>query len=251
MKVADLKTLGDSLVSQGSSYTLSKVLDKFGSEVIQRWSKHRAEYFFQVFCSEVNAEAVSGEVDSNVDVLWDIIFEKESYSETLFDAYRSVCFAKSKNHGPKIIGLLTAKLINENRVANDIEETFFLLAEVLGDPAFISFYEVVSSLENEFNLSKKEVRLELDSNTFDSNWSSNEVVSLGAIDLKEHLGAWAFHFKNHGLIRDDTEEEIWPYSEDSERHIDEPGTLRKITSVVFISPECFEFLKLVKRVFPQ
>ena len=67
--------------------------------------------------------------------------EATQKTEVLYDAYRSVCFSKSKTMGPRILGLLTASIVLEKRTATDEEEPVFKAAEALSDPELLEFFK--------------------------------------------------------------------------------------------------------------
>ena len=72
-------------------------------------------------------------------------------------------------------------------------------------------------------------------------------VSVAPMDLANELGAWAPKLTRHGLISDDVKERQWDYPEDSERHIDEPGTAREITWWVYLTPASIRLARFFRR----
>lgn len=81
----------------------------------------------------------------------------------------------------------------------------------------------------------------------DSNWSLSQGVSTGPLDLDEWLGTWGRKLKSYGIIKDDVQERLFNYPEDSERHIDEPGTIREISWWISVPAEYFKLVNLVCR----
>src|SRR5258708_35858215 len=75
----------------------------------------------------------------DVDERLTAILEDEAKSEVLFEAYRRVCLSTSKRLGPRIVGLLTGRLVLEGRMADDTEERIFAAAESLSDAELIEF----------------------------------------------------------------------------------------------------------------
>jgi hypothetical protein len=67
--------------------------------------------------------------------------------------------------------------------------------------------------------------------------------------LGEALGFWAATLGNLGIIRTETLEEVWN-PEDSERHIDEAGTARKIIWKIILRPQDEEYAALIGKVRP-
>ncbi|MFM9709894.1 hypothetical protein, partial [Streptomyces galilaeus] len=78
----------------------------FGKSVIEKWTRYRAERFFEAFVETIGIELVDGVETPETDRQLAEILADDFKTETLYDAYRRVCFSKSKTIGPRIIGLL-------------------------------------------------------------------------------------------------------------------------------------------------
>jgi hypothetical protein len=87
---------------------VERVVGGFKTHVIERWTKHRASAYFEQLCMAVADKADVGESDE-LDELIDEILQSEASSQVLFDAYRSVCFTRSRDIGPRILALITAE----------------------------------------------------------------------------------------------------------------------------------------------
>ncbi len=235
-------------------HAAGKLLDRFGSifrtHVIDRWSRRRAEEFFAQFCKEVSHQR-DGATPYKLDEILTKIVEDEVCSEILFDAYRRVALSRSKALGPRIIALLTAELVAEGRVAADLEDTIFLAAENLTDDELKAFARFVREEQAKSAASadkgERGLRIKWCEEQLDSNWPRKDAVSTGPLDLDECLGRWAGKMKSYGIIRDDVQERQFDYQEDSERHIDEPGTVREINWWISVPAEYFRLVDLIIR----
>src|SRR5258708_1534741 len=101
-----------SLIVPGTAIgkALAKTLAKqFRGAVIERWTRYRAENFFEGFVESVGLEIHEGAENPDVDQKLSAMLGDDTKSEVLFDAYRRVCFSTSKKLGPRIIGLLTGQ----------------------------------------------------------------------------------------------------------------------------------------------
>lgn len=232
------------------------IQSKFRTHVIERWTKRRAEGFFEEFCREVEFE-LAGKKSDKLDELLNKILEDETCSEVLFDAYRRVSFTKSKNLGPRIIGILSAQLVLEKRTASEEEDNMLLAAENLMDDELLEFSRFVreqsmraedESKKDVYYNPKGDLQIEWGKEQFDSNWNRNTDVSLAPLDLNECLGRWAAKLKTFNIISDDVKENQWDYQEDSERHIDEPGTVREVSWWLYIPNPYLRFADLIERV---
>jgi hypothetical protein len=233
-------------------YAIGKVIDgalgTFKTQVVERWSRHRAENFFDAFCSKVAQDRGiqdAGELRSDLNK----VLADDVGSEILFDAYRRVTLTRSKTFGPRIIGVLTARLVGEGRTANPGEENVLASAESLTDDEFRGFQEFMKSdhiVKADGYNPKPTTALVVRwcDETFDSNWKNDHPVSVAPLDLSESLGPWAAKLKTHDLIGDDVRERQYEYSEDSERHVDQDGVGREISWWLHFNPSCFLLLDL-------
>jgi hypothetical protein len=137
--------IGTALTVSKVSGSVAKTIGKhFGKAVIERWSRHRAERFFEAFAEEAERETESTCRPSEADAMLTQILNDEGKSEVMFDAYRRVCLARSKRIGPRIIGLLTAELVLQGKMADATEEALFEVAETFSDRDFMEFRKVYS-----------------------------------------------------------------------------------------------------------
>jgi hypothetical protein len=231
----------------------SKVLDRLGStfrtHVIERWSRRRAEVFFDQFCAEVAQSKQVSKPDTIESALTKII-EDEVCSEVLFDAYRRVALTRSKELGPRIIALLTAELVMAKRIADEIEDSMFLAAENLTDDELLAFVGFVRKELAKLPSTEKPdhgLRIQWGKEQFDSNWRRESGVSTAPLDLDECLGRWATKLKSYGIISDDMREREFTYSADPEAHVDQDGYVREITWWIHVAPVYVKFVELIER----
>lgn len=217
----------------------------FKRQVIERWTRYRAQKFFESFCASI---LDVGATDAEANEKLNILFSNEAHSEILFEAYRSVCLTKSRDTGPRVIAFLAAELILSNTYANEDDEVIFLAAEELNDFEFDEFTRYVKNAKNnkggKFNPDGS-LTIIVDSNQTTSGWPSTE-TSVGPVNLK-YFGTWAPKLKKLGMLVDDVIERAWRYEADEERHIDEPGTAREIKWLLTIEKSAFKLLSLVDR----
>jgi hypothetical protein len=178
------------------------------------------------------------------------LVEDEVCAEVLFDAYRRVSLSKSKSLGPRIIGLLTAQLVVEARVASDVEDAIFDVAETLTDEELIAFAAFVreeranSATGGDNAADGLRIRWYLEQ--VDSNSPSDDYVSTGPLDLEDCLGRWAVKMKAYGIIKDDVHEREREYSPDAESHSLDSGTVREIAWWIYVPAEYFKLVELIE-----
>jgi len=231
----------DPVTSLAAGHAAGKLIDRvatsFRVNVIERWSKRRARHFFEQFCHEVEIELAGGRSDE-LESLLEKMLKDEHSTELLFDAYRRVSLSRSKTIGPRVIGILTAKLAIEQREPTGAEESMLDAAEQLYDDeliesaSFIGEYRRRAADEKQDDVTLCDrgiLRIKWNCEQLDSNWHREFDVSLGPLNLDESCGSWATKMESLGMIQTDLTEKKWNYQEDGERHIDQDGSVREIS----------------------
>ena len=204
--------LTTSAISKATEFLTSIITDKFRGLVIERWTRYRAEQFFQSFVTALGSEFKSGIQTDELDRRLTKILADDTKSEVLFDAYRRVCFSTSKTIGPRIIGLLTGELILEGRMANSVEENIFAAAEILSDGEFIEFMkgyqehrkkaEGITDSKAKHHMSGESVFVRWLEESSDGSSPSGSEFDIDSFPWEEALGRWAVKLKQSGLLED-------------------------------------------------
>lgn len=235
---------------------IDRFTESFRENVIERWSKHRARCFFQQLCNEVEMELAGGHSE-NLEPLLNNMLEDEHSTELLFDAYRRVSLSRSKTLGPRAIGIITAKLVIEQREPAGVEECMLSAAEQLYDDELIEFTQFIGDYRRRADDEKYDdvimcdngsLQIKWDCEQIDSNWHTEFSVSLKPLNLNECFGSWATKMELLGIIHTDIAEHKWNYKADPERHIDEDGSVREISWRIVISDTCFSLADIINRV---
>jgi hypothetical protein len=245
----------DSASSEIASYAVGKcddyLVESFRHHVIEPWSRRRAEQFFLAFVAGI-ADATMPTAD--IQATLTAILNDEAKTEVLFEAYRTVCLSKSKTVGPRAIGLLTAQIISEKRIATGFEERWFEVYESCTDFELADLSEFYG---DEFAKARgeKDEKYKIKFNHLVVEWARDDSNFKGDVDrsplnLHEVLGSWAAKLERLGMIRVEAEEKVWDYREDSERHIDEPGTARRITYRLYLDLPDEEYAALIRKAQP-
>jgi hypothetical protein len=232
----------------------TSVAKKFGGKVVERWTRYRADRFFEGFAETVGLEVSTGVQSEEVDQRLDAILSDETKSEVLFDAYRRVCFSKSKTIGPRIIGLLTGLLVIEGRMANHDEERVFEAAELLADGDFIEFMksyqkhrkkaEGISEQEVEHHMLGDSVVVRWLVDSSDSSSPSPHKFDIGPFPWEDAFGRWAFDLWQSGLMEARIQQTDRPLSSTTRGRAMTSMTV--ITMITFY-PGCALLLKLLLR----
>jgi len=239
-------------------YTKGKIYDglkkSFKNNVIDRWSRWRSEKFLKTFYQEI-FQLINLDNPQELNSYLDKIFQDEEMSEILFDAYRRVSLSRSKTIGPRIIAVVTAKLIYEKRCADTSEEILLTAAETLNDDEFVEFEYFVSTNKKHANSKNNEVYFDKSGNLkikyrqehFDSNFHPETEISISPINLTYEIGIWAIKMKNLGIIYDEVIEKKSKYQEDSERKVYQDGESCHIIWQITIDKDFFILAELAGR----
>ena len=116
-----------------------------------------------------------------------------------------------------------------------------MVAEALGDQDLTDMADYLSTH------ALKNYEVDLGSDTENSNyWGSSQTNRIGPMNLGNEVGNWCLKLANCGLVVQDIEKESENYQEDSERHIDEPGTLTTYTWKLVFQPEILELKNIIE-----
>ena len=234
---------------QAKLWTSSLINLKRG--VIQRWSTYRAKQYFQSFLKAVSDESANRGNPADLNELLEKCDRDSHITSVFFDAYRRVALSTSKDIGPRIIGMITARIVLDERHANEYEERMLMAAETLTDLEFKEFQSVAKNWERALSMSSEEVvlqhnifRIKVHAEQLDSSWPKQE-ANVSPINLAEEVGLWALKMKNIGILWDSTVERSWGYRADTEQHIDSDGTVREIIWYMEMPKEYLKLAELV------
>lgn len=247
------------LVSKPGTSIATSLAKSFTSNVIERWTRRRAERFFEEFQKRILDSKISGDNFTDQSKLMDDIIKSEKGSEVLFDAYRRVSLAKSKVIGPRIIGLMTAEICLENRAANLIEESMFAVAETMCDYELIC---VASTIDGWFKnahkeipkvkrsdlayTTKNELTYILEHTVSDITFGDTKEIDLNIGYLDDIFGLGFNKFKSLGFLIERVSQSSFSFDEDSERHIDYSGKAQIMIKTISFPLEYRRIITLIK-----
>lgn len=216
-----------------------------GKAIYERWTTYRRDQFYNAFLEALQIEKATGIRDIAVDEALSHLLADEKRSEAIYDAFRRVCFTKSRNHGPRIIGLLTGELVNNALTADDEQEMVFAAAERMGDGELTEFYDhfhYLLGLSADTTKLKRNVMLQgrgiihiYDERSHEAGTSRSDSL-LTPISPWTAYGSWAGQLQACGLLEVTLTQETQLIREDSERHIDYDQTwITQITTFTYHS----------------
>ena len=249
------------LMSNVPAVIVDKAVELFFSVVIRHGQDIRQKLFLERFLRDCGLEEGGSDESNRLDEIFRKLSSNPTGQQLLFEIYRKVCLSRSRELGPKAMGIFAARLTNEDRMANECEELVFDALEQLNDLELIgikNFYRAINwkgnrrfgHLPHTFvtkSMSGKEQRIkgELLVNTFDDEISIDlhessverkdeyqETVSQP--QLEEFLGRWATRLRSMGIVTEKCVEQQQTTFEDHDR---QDITLNRSFSVIV--PECF------------
>ena len=227
-----------------------------GKAIYERWTTHRRDQFYTTFLEALQIEQATGIRDATVDEALAYLLADETRSEVIYDAFRRVCFTKSRNYGPRIIGLLTGELVNNALTADDEQEMVFAAAERMGDGELTEFckhYQYLLEQASDTRKLKRDVMLGGKKIIHIYNDQSHEVGGrrtdslLTPISPWTAYGLWAGQLQACGLLEVTLTQNTELIREDSERHIDYDQTwVTQVTTFTY-DPGCRTLYDLYAR----
>ncbi len=157
----------------------------FKTNVIERWTRYRAEEFVKTFCDAVTKGCSEDEIKQKLDE----IVNDDVKSAALFDAYRRVSLSASSTIGPRIIALVTARIVGESRNATSEEDRLMAVAELLTDNEMAE----VKVWYDKYIVKLQQKR---DGNFYDP----GPLDDVGSTDLRSFWGSWAAKLEQLGFI---------------------------------------------------
>lgn len=231
-----------------ASYLGEKCIDhligqSFAS-VLNKASKKRATEFFTQFTESVEAlNKGDDEQEQTISRLLSRLDNSPDDAELLFSAYRQVVFSRSHTLGPRFIAYTTANILCELRAATPDEQCALFAAEQLSDKELVDLatYVLPKFINNRNNI--------FEILSLSTNLASNKYHDApGSIDIQDHLGIWAVRAESYGLLRQYSINSSHDYQEDSERHIDEPGTIATTKYYVEIHPSALQLAEGIRKI---
>jgi hypothetical protein len=236
---------------------MDAAVDKLAAAVIRPCAERRAHAYFHKLAEALGAEAGEEASTGAIGAALDRVMERDSARETVYEFYRQSVLSRSKEVGPRLLALLAARLVREDRQPTAAELQVAEIAEACTDDDLAQFVAYFATITGGTSPKHAErVRkvpagylVRLDQETSDSNWPS--AMRAGPLNLASELGAWAAKFERAGAVEQHIETNSEEYKEDSERHIDMPGVLHRIEWSAFFGDACHELADLIPLATPR
>jgi hypothetical protein len=224
---------------------LTQAKQKIG-EMMKVLCDWKNDLFLLAFISEYKIELESKEINVQADEQLLKILSSDTMKAVFFERMRNVFLSKSRVISPIAIGFISAKVFAEERDPSAEEEHLFEALESLSDEDLRAFQtEYKSSMEKIKPADEKRgyprkisdgiLIYEVDEE-FDSGWRRDKTINTGVINLETFYGSWARKLQSCGFIQTETQLQKFDYQADSERHVDEDGSVeRHITTVVILN----------------
>ena len=222
--------------------------------VIARWSRYRADRFLEALMEAVRFEMGHGVSEEEPNDVLNRMMAKEANTEAVFEAYRRVCLSRSRDIGPRMVGMMTATLLLEERRPTAVEDSIFDVAENFSDSELLDVVDVVRGWQKSERDGYKDIASVGGTiqHTIESTWiddRSSKGID-GSSQLISILGPWGEKLRSYGLVREVVHERRKHYREDSERHIDQDMSGRLVSrTIVFVAgyADLIDFIERAER----
>lgn len=113
--------------------------DQLKDKILNQIFSYRTNIYFESLWNELQTEKTTGKETEQVNLLLDKIVKSKNGPDMIFETYRKVAFGASKNIGPRMIGILLAPILKEERISTEDEDLIFSVAEELTDTELLGF----------------------------------------------------------------------------------------------------------------
>lgn len=230
-------SIGGLVAGKALDLAVDHALDGAIGVAIAKASKYRSQRFIEAL---INAVRLELDHDVSEDELNELLAKlaNKTNSEAVFDSCRRACLSRSKEIGPRVIALLTAVLLSEERGPNDEEKMILDVAERLNDGELEEVVATIRQWEQELldqspKMQQRYGELHMKVDQVDLDDRHQGVVETGS-RLIAVLGALGERLRSCGLVDEYMEQSRIHWRADSERYIDEDGSAtRTIWIIVF------------------
>ncbi len=219
---------------------------------IERWSAHRAQLFFKALEAAFAEEQAEGiDLPQTVAAI-ETALAGELTSAMLFDCYRRVCFSRSKDLGPIIIGLLAGKLAAAGRTASPDEEEVFGAAEEMTDRELLGVVGFVDHCLSELAAQTTDysgtvtqgVTVQTEQRLPSGRLFGSKPASVGPVNLATQYGLWAKKAEALGMLGQDVVQQARP----PKGEFPKPGAAaQSVQHTITFRPSVFALATLVRR----
>ncbi|MBB5356856.1 hypothetical protein HDE76_000038 [Rhodanobacter sp. ANJX3] len=200
------------VLSALTSQLLSEAKSLIKADVIARWSNYRSHRFVDALVDAIRDERDHELSEDELNHSLSELVKKDNNSEALFEAYRRVCFARSRDIGPRMIGILTATLILEERRPTKIEDAILDVSENLNDDELREVVETVkrwsaialSGGEGARHLEGQLQYVAHQSTVVSKDGQTSDTGSM----LIDTLGSWGEKLRTYGLLFERVQERV-------------------------------------------
>ncbi len=241
-------------LAKSAAYSHAKKTIGEALKIVCDWKN---DLFFQAFIDEFKVELEAKERNAQADQQLMKILSADTMKAVFFERTRNVFLSKSRVISPIAIGLVSAKILIEERDPTEEEERIFEALESMSDEELRAFFaeyktsmEKIKPAEEEKGYPRKTsdgiLIYEVDEE-FDSSWSRDKTVNTGEIDHERFYGSWARKLRSCGFIQTETQIQKFDYQADEERHVDEDGSVERHISTVVMLNEASRLHALIER----
>lgn len=196
--------ISTSIVQSIGSEALSRIASRFAQRAREDWLERRGREFwsrFQRSVAEDSGVAVSG---AALDGCLEELLRDETKMEVVSEAARSAFLSKSRTVGPRVIALLAARIVLEDRTATANEELVLDACEALSDSDLRSLRDYLADRKASRD---GQVRAYVTSEARDTTFSFSS-AKIGPPDLTREIGPWANKLEAIGLFHQEVEESL-------------------------------------------
>lgn len=204
--LAYVAAMGSTALGYVAPAAIERIIDEVGGSILRRCSDRRTHVYFQQLADSLGEEIPEPDRAVRIRAALERVASREESRETVHEYYRRSVLSRSRETGPRVLALLAARLIGEQREPTEVEHQIAEVAETCTDAELSAFQKYYASLEAEASEKRKDglsprvsvVRAgfcrQLDQE------SSTAGTRVGPLCLSSEIGSWAAKFERAGAI---------------------------------------------------
>lgn len=251
--LASLAALGSTALGYVAPSVIESIIDEVGGAMLKKCSDRRTHGYFLQLADSLGEDIPEPDRAVRIRAALERVAAREETRETVHEYYRRSVLSRSKEIGPRILALLAARMIREQREPTAVEHQIADVAETCTDGELSEFERYYASLEAEASDPRRDVLLSKVTVTREGFYvrleqeSSTGSVTVGPLCLSSELGPWAAKFERAGAIEQNVQSSI----QEGEASWDGKGLRHETAWSLCVLKACKELARMLPLVRPQ
>lgn len=209
MDIASAAMLGSAALGYVAPSVIERIIDEVGGAILKGCSDRRTHAYFGQLAASLGEDIPEPDRPARIRAALERVASREETRETVHEYYRMSVLSRSKELGPRVLALLAARMIREQREPTAVEHQIAEAAETCTDGELRAFQSYYASMDAK---ARQKPEDGVGRSVF---LSQNGVISVGIggganasvgpTSLANEVGSWAAKFERAGAVEQDVE----------------------------------------------